>query len=89
MDTGTNINGRRWYDSAKVIWGLFGFMGVIILTVAGTLWATVDRQGERGYDHESRLRLLEEGQRQARVWQDKLDTKLDSMNAKIDGLKKP
>lgn len=86
-------NGRRWYDSAKVIWGLFGVVGVIIMAVAGTLWATVGRQDERGYDHESRLRMLEEGQRQDRQRWDKFDTKIeakfDAVNAKLDGLKKP
>lgn len=33
---------ERWYDASKVIWGLFGFISLVILTSVGLLWASVD-----------------------------------------------
>lgn len=40
-----SMEGRRWYDSSKVIWSLFGVVGFMLLAYAGALWA-ITRQAE-------------------------------------------
>ena len=34
-----NANGRRWHDSAKLIWGLFAVIGTIIFTLGVGLFS--------------------------------------------------
>jgi Tfp pilus assembly protein PilO len=89
VETGTNINGRRWYDSAKVIWGLFGVVGVCAIAFAGTLWASVGELRATTAEHESRMRVMDAEARQTRMMLDRLEAKLDRMDAKLDSMKKP
>jgi Tfp pilus assembly protein PilO len=89
METGTNINGRRWYDSAKVIWGLFGMLGVCGLAFAGTLWASVGELRAVTTEHEARMRVMSAEANQTRMMLDRLEAKIDRLEAKIDSLRKP
>ncbi len=47
-------NGRRWYDSAKVVWGLIAFVGslfsvvgLLIAVLVSVGWGVVQSNGER------------------------------------------
>ena len=49
-----NGNGRRWYDSAKVVWGLFaaigglfGTMGFLLILLGSIAWGMVQSNGQR------------------------------------------
>lgn len=47
-------NGRRWYDSAKVVWGLFAAigglfatMGFLVVLLGSIAWGMVESNGHR------------------------------------------
>lgn len=49
-----NGSGRRWYDSAKVIWGLFVFIGslfsvvgLLLAVLVSMAWGVVESNGKR------------------------------------------
>lgn len=72
-DTKKEENGRRWHDSAKVIWGLFGIIGTIVFALGVGLF--------------SRLSAVE--LRLERVDQSQQDMKADVKEIKEDLRKRP
>ena len=38
-------NGRRWTDSTKIIWGLFGTIGFLVAVLGAVAWGMIQTNG--------------------------------------------
>ncbi len=61
MGNGTDNTGRkeRWYDASRVIWGLFGFITLVILSSVGVLWAAVETNRKANAAQDVKIQKIE------------------------------
>lgn len=78
MDTGLR-NGGRWYDSTRVIWGLFSVVGFLLGVGLTTLWTQIT-------DHEARIRALEITTAQHAATYGEIARRLERIETKVDKL---
>ena len=69
----TNGNGRRWYDSAKVIWGLFGIVGTVVFALGVAMF--------------NRLYALETRATSNETERARMEQKLDDVKAEVHEIK--
>lgn len=62
--------GRRWYDSAKVVWALIGGISFIIVCWGSVVYTNAMSAQTKNVEHDVRINSLE-------VKVDKIDAKLD------------
>jgi len=67
---GTKANGRRWYDSLRIILTLFTVLGVLLLAWGGYVFAKATAASDKNIEQDERLRVMER-------WMERVETKLD------------
>lgn len=67
---GGDINGRRWTDSAKVVWALISAISFIILSWGGVVYTTAHGAETKNVEQDVKINWIE-----GKV--DKIDAKLD------------
>jgi len=65
-----SANGRRWYDSLRVIITLFTVLGVLLLAWGGYVFAKATAASDKNIEQDERLRVMER-------WMERVETKLD------------
>ena len=54
----TEINGRKWYSTDKIVWGLFAVVLAIVMSVSGVLWGVAQDNSQVNARQETEIKTL-------------------------------
>jgi uncharacterized membrane protein SpoIIM required for sporulation len=68
--------GRRWYDSVRVIWALFGVIGMFVVAWGGVVYSMAKASELENARQDEQIKSVKEGI-------DKIDRKVDKVLDKL------
>jgi len=81
-----NGNGRRWYDSTKVIWALFTLVGSLLSLWLVALWADVTEARTINAAQNVKIERTQVVLESVSVRQDRMERTQEKMDDKLDEL---